>query len=368
MRYYTRFVLIISLVSFFSSGCAVQHGYMIQPEKIGYDNIVSIGGAEYVSLSQFCRSYGSEYFVDNISKVAEIRYGKYSVKIMPDSNISLINGSVRRFSPEATVKNNELYIPLSLAGYIEKEIFKYERRAVIPTVKGVTIKRIVIDPGHGGKDPGAVGRNGLREKDVVLDIAKRLKDELRKKENFDIVMTRTNDEFISLHRRSEIANQANADLFISVHANASRSRNVKGFEVYYLSNATDDTARAIAAVENQALSFENNSYNNENPTVWDMKLQEFRNESKELAAIICNKASSRLCVENRGIKSARFYVLKGARMPSVLIEVGFISNKEEESNLLSSSYRQQVAQAIAEGVLMYKKKFEKTEGFTKGIE
>jgi len=359
-------VVIVSFISILSSGCAFNQGHVAY-SGAGYKGVSAFRGLAYVPVQDFCERYNFECSIDTISKVAEIRHGGTSVKVLPDSNVALINGYTKKFSPRTKIKDDEVQIPASLVKYLERTVFK--KAIEIPPTKIPTIKRIVIDPGHGGKDPGAMGRKGLREKDVVLDVAKRLKNELLKRGNFKVIMTRKKDKFISLGGRSRIANSAKADLFISVHANASRSRRVKGFEVYYLSNATNDMARAIAAAENEALAFENNVDSGQpsqiDPTVWDMKLQEFRDESKELARFICDTSSRRLGVKNRGIKSARFYVLKGTHMPSVLIEVGFISNREEESNLRSSSYRQKVAKGIAEGILVYKKKFEKTKGFTK---
>lgn len=335
-----------------------------------YEYTAMFGGVRYVSLREFCDTHGFNYNVDKISHIAEIKFNTNTAKIMPDSNISLVNDSVKRFSHQAKLKDDLIYIPPSLAKYLE-DVFK--KRLEIPYVKKITIGKIVIDPGHGGKDPGAIGRSyGLREKNIVLDISEKLKEELARLSNFEITLTRESDKFISLWKRSEIANKIGADLFISIHANASRSRGPEGFEVYYLSKATDDSARAIAAAENEVIVFEDNSDSHKphylNATVWDMALTENRAESQELAGFICKSAKKVLRIKDRGVKSAGFYVLKGTRMPAILVEVGFISNKEEEWKLRSSEYRREIAKALAEGILAYKDRYERTEGFTKNID
>lgn len=333
-----------------------------------YRHTATFRGMQYVSLSEFCSIHNLNYTIDSTSNIAEIRGNGNVIKIMADSNISLINGSVKRFSPQPKLKDDMIYIPPSFTKYLE-EAFRIKR---VPHARRYIIKKIVIDPGHGGKDPGAIGRYcGLREKDIVLDVSKKLKDQLKKIDDFEITLTRNEDNFISLWKRSAIANNLKADLFISIHANASRSRTPKGFEAYYLSNATDDSARAIAAAENEAIAFENNSASEKpdylNATVWEMTLDENRTESEELARFICKTAGKTLGAKNRGVKSARFYVLKGTHMPAVLIEIGFISNREEEYKLRDSSYRRKIAEAIAEGILAYKNEYERTEGFTKNV-
>jgi len=361
-----RILLSLSLSSILLTGCATKGAYLTGT----YTDTMRFSGVRYVSLNNFCYANNLNCDIDAITKISTITDGTKTVKIMPDSDISLIDGYKKTFSHEVRAKGDLIYIPPSLASYLEATVFKI--RPEVRIVSPYTIRKIVIDAGHGGKDPGAVGRYyKVKEKDVVLDIAKELKKELKKKGNFDIVMTRETDTFISLWKRSDIANKNKADLFISIHANASRSTRPKGFEVYYLSDATDDSARALAAAENEVIAFETNSSDNKpdylNPTVWDMTLSENRDESIELAKFICNSAKKDLGVRDRGAKSARFYVLKGTMMPAVLVEVGFLSNKQEEWKLRKSSYRKEAAKAIAKGILAYKNKYERTKGFTTGV-
>ena len=229
------------------------------------------------------------------------------------------------------------------------------------------IRTIVIDPGHGGKDPGAIGVGGVKEKDVVLDIGKQLKKRLERA-GLEVSLTRDRDVFLSLKERSLIANNKEADFFISIHANAFQKSRTSGFEVYYLSEAIHDSARAVVAAENAALKFEQ-SQDFSKPlkaTLWDILYTEHRTESIELAGSICRAVERKgLNRNNRGVKGANFCVLRGARMPAVLVEVGFISNPLDASRLKLRSYRQGLTEAIAEGVLSYKRRYEATNGFTK---
>jgi N-acetylmuramoyl-L-alanine amidase len=223
-------------------------------------------------------------------------------------------------------------------------------------------KRIVVDPGHGGHDPGAVGPRNLYEKDVVLDVALKLKKILAQDQDFEVFLTRETDVFIPLEQRTAIANSKNADLFISIHANASTRRDAKGIETYLLSWATNEEAMKVAAREN-AISLKKMKKMNEGRDVLDIMLSDLRREDKreeslKLATFVqqnmisgLNKSYSHIV--DHGVKQALFYVLFGAQMPSVLVEVSFISNPLEEKLLAKDSYRVELAQSIASGVNKY---------------
>ncbi|MDP3804360.1 MAG: N-acetylmuramoyl-L-alanine amidase, partial [Candidatus Omnitrophota bacterium] len=235
--------------------------------------------------------------------------------------------------------------------------------------KEFTIKTIIIDPGHGGKDPGAIsGRFRIKEKGLTLAISKKLKNILER-HGIKVIMTRDDDTFIPLPKRSAIANKSGADLFVSVHINASRTRSMRGFECYYLSEATDDNARAIEAFENSSLKLSDNAMAEHSTkldkALWDMMLTENRRESAELAGRICGSVEKSMITRNRGIRTARFYVLKRTRIPSVLVEVGYISNRIEEMKFKEPGYLDRVAEALAKGILTNKSEYEKTEGFTR---
>jgi len=219
-------------------------------------------------------------------------------------------------------------------------------------------RRIVIDPGHGGHDPGAVGLSGLYEKDVVLDIALKLKEILSENPLYEVFLTREKDIYIPLVERTAIANKKKADLFLSIHANASPQRNAKGVETYLLNWTDNDEANRVAARENKISLKKMQEMNRQMDVLGgilgDLERQMKRDESVNLANQIQNSMITTLDGrENLGVKWAMFFVLFGARMPSVLVEVSFISNPEEEKLLSDVSFRYQIAQAIADGLNRY---------------
>jgi N-acetylmuramoyl-L-alanine amidase len=223
-------------------------------------------------------------------------------------------------------------------------------------------RRIVIDPGHGGHDPGAIGPDGLYEKDVVLDIALRLRKILAADPSNEVFLTRDRDVFIPLEERTAIANRKNADLFVSIHANASPRRHTRGIETYLLNWTDDEEANRVAARENQISLKQMKEMNRKMDVVDviknDLLRENKRDESIKLANYIQRRMVSGLADDQRserdlGVKQALFYVLFGARMPSVLVEVSFISNPVEEHLLSQDSYRTEIAKAIAEGLDTY---------------
>jgi len=220
---------------------------------------------------------------------------------------------------------------------------------------GLGIQRIVIDPGHGGKDPGCVGKSGLREKKIVLDVAARLKKILESKENIEVIMTRESDIFLDPESRTVVANQKQADLFISIHANANRSTKLSGIESFYLNFSQDPSVIETAAREN-ATSTKNIS---EMKDIIEKIVQNSKIvESKELAESIQNSLVKNLSqtysnVKSLGVKGGPFWVLIGGQMPSVLVEISHLSNPTEEKRLNSPQYRQRVAQGIYEGIVEY---------------
>jgi N-acetylmuramoyl-L-alanine amidase len=222
---------------------------------------------------------------------------------------------------------------------------------------GLKIGRIVIDPGHGGHDTGTIGPGGLMEKNLVLDIAKELKRLLEEHLGAEVVLTREDDVFIPLEQRTAIANQHQADLFVSIHANSSSTRNISGVETYYLDFARTAAEREIAARENAASS--QNIRDLEELIKRIMQADKSR-ESRELAATIQKKLFSdaqRLfsTPHNRGVRRAPFVVLIGANMPSVLAEVAFISNPKDEKLLQKPDARLRLAQSLFSGIEGYMK-------------
>ncbi len=222
------------------------------------------------------------------------------------------------------------------------------------------IKTIVIDPGHGGKDPGAIGRGGLREKDVALDIALRLEKLMKANCNCRVLLTRSADVFIPLEERTAFANTNDADLFISIHANSNKKRNVSGVETYFLSPARSKEEGYVAAQENMMNQESDDEDTNDLAFIlYDMQSTDKINESSRMAAMVQQALVKGLKPRHRphdhGVKQAMFYVLHGARMPSVLVETSFISNANEEKLLRSATYRQEIAEGIADGVADYRR-------------
>ena len=230
---------------------------------------------------------------------------------------------------------------------------------IIPKEKEIVqnAKVIVLDAGHGGHDPGAVGPRGTKEKDINLAIVLQLEKVFKKDKNYKVILTRDDDTFIPLVERANIANKNKADLFISVHCNANLNRNASGFEVYFLSeHASDQEAISTETLENSVVALEDKA--DEKKTVlqnmlWSMVVNEYINESSELSSFISAEASGRLKVPNRGLKQANFYVLRGTQMPSVLVETSYISNYTEESKLNTGSFQKSAADSIYEGVKKY---------------
>jgi N-acetylmuramoyl-L-alanine amidase len=239
----------------------------------------------------------------------------------------------------------------------------YGKEAVsVPAVTSQKKKRIVIDPGHGGHDPGAVGPNKLYEKDVVLDIALKLRKILSEDPNVEIFMTREKDVFIPLEERTAIANSKNADLFVSVHANASPRKAAKGIETYFLNWTNDEEAMKVAARENHISLKKMKKMSDERDVLeiikGDLSRDNKRDESLKLANHIQLSMVNKLNkdynhIVDLGVKQALFYVLLGAQMSSVLVEVSFISNPLEEKLLSKEEYRGELASSIASGITSY---------------
>ena len=235
-----------------------------------------------------------------------------------------------------------------------------------------TYHTVIVDPGHGGRDSGAIGPTGLKEKDVVLDIGRRLADLLRNKLNMKVIMTRPSDRFVPLDERARIALRNEGTLFVSIHTNASPRKKAQGTETFFLSEAKTEDAMRVAQRENASLQYQEPGRlaASENfQVVEDIRLgmlsNQFLKESQDLAAVIQSELSRTLQTKNRGVKQAGFYVMMGteATMPGVLVEVAFISNPYEEKLLKRTSFRKKAASAIFEGIKTFKMQKEQGMGY-----
>jgi len=236
-----------------------------------------------------------------------------------------------------------------------KPIEKAEKPSKRSQFKPGKIRRIVVDPGHGGHDPGAMSPTGTKEKDIVLQIGLKLSQKIREELGIDVVMTRSTDVFIELQERTAIANKVGADLFVSIHANASLSRLANGIETYYLNLAKTEKAAQLAAKENgtslekvsvlQAVLFD---------LMANYKLNDSAHLADEVQKALFKKAQTGYpAVKNLGVKQGPFYVLVGATMPSILVETAFVSNERDEQKLKDPQYQDLTADGILAGIKGY---------------
>ena len=354
------------------AGCAAQAPYLKLDPSLNKDTRV-FNDVSYVPLPKLCDVYGIDCKWDSFVRTAVlVKNGR--IILRAGSDRILVNDSEKKLSSPVVFSNSVVYVPESFVRNILALIMAARPAQIAAAVPArrptgrYSIRTIVLDAGHGGKDAGAVGiRLRIKERDLTLSIAKKVKNILEDN-GIKVVMTRDSDVFIPLPERSRIANSSGADLFVSIHVNASRSRSLNGFECYYLSEATDDNARALEAFENATLKTgEGAALQHSNAldkTLWDMTLTENRRESAQLAGSICKSVENSLITRNRGTRTARFYVLKYTRIPAVLVETGYISNKFEELKFRDESYADRMADVIAKGILSYRDEYERTEGFT----
>jgi N-acetylmuramoyl-L-alanine amidase len=369
--YKNKYLIII--LSLLLAGCASQ-SVSLKMDPALQREVISLNNTPYIPLTRICDVYGLNWKWDPYVKTATIeRKGK--IVLMEGSRKILVNGSEVELDRPILQSQGAVYVPASfiksgLARIVES-LYVAKPQAQAPpetTNKKFTIRSVILDPGHGGKDSGAVGvRLHLKERSLTLAVAKKLRDELSS-QGINVSMTRDTDVFIPLPKRTEIANRTGVDLFISVHINASRTRLLNGFECYYLSEATDDNARATEALENSSLQLGDTAVKAHSSGVdkalWDLKLTENRRESAMLASYICKSVEANMEIKNRGIRTARFFVLKGTRMPAVLLEMGYISNIAEERRMNEGAYWDRMVDAVTKGIVRYKSEYERTEGFT----
>jgi N-acetylmuramoyl-L-alanine amidase len=234
---------------------------------------------------------------------------------------------------------------------------------------GLSARRIVIDAGHGGHDPGSIGAAGYQEKDLVLDVALRLEKLVRSELGAEVVMTRGTDVFIPLEERTAIANAKGADLFLSIHANASRNRKARGIETYFLNFARNAHAEEVAARENSISPATLKDLGNLVKAITtNSKIDESRDFAHSVQeAMIESLAPEGHATYNRGVHTAPFYVLIGASMPSILAEIAFVSNPEEERLLRTAERRQAIARSLLDGVRAYLFALNRTQPVARGL-
>lgn len=253
-------------------------------------------------------------------------------------------------------------VVINAEGYKKKKLADrdWPVPGIVPSLAqqlGLGIRRIVIDPGHGGKDPGAIAKDGLQEKDVVLKVATRLAMELQRNLGCEVVLTRSRDVFIPLEERTAIANTSKGDLFVSVHVNAAPSAEARGVETYILNLTTDEDAMRLAAFENATSASRMSDLQD---ILSDLLNNSKIEESTKLARHVQHRMVRGMKLKDLGVKPAPFYVLIGAQMPSILSEISFLSNPAEARLLRRDSYLTAMASQIAAGVTDYVRNVEQT--------
>lgn len=306
-----------------------------------------------------------------IFKLSEINKDKISINYdedtrlvfieIPNSKLKIKNNILNNFiedmegssySESMSVEQvgEDIIISLILRPSVAHKIIKKDNELILNLKANVIRPLIVIDPGHGGKDPGAV-RGNVREKDIVIAVSKFLRDELI--DNYDVLMTRDGDYFITLHERPNMGNKKRAKLFISIHANASASKAANGVEVFYFSKKSSKYAERIASFENSFGDMFGENSSDIAQISGELMYNKNQEKSIELAKIICRNISSNVDFRNGGAHGANFAVLRGFDGPSVLVELGFITNPVEVKRLTNPTIQKSMAEQIAKSVNEY---------------
>ena len=343
--------------------------------------INTIQNKNLFSVNDFIEITNSKKFINNKTQKAVFYVDNKKIKISNQITFIEIEDNLFQLSSEVVNENGVYYLPTeSFFGIIQNlsdsPSIKYTNNEIrftsIFADKKIVkenvdlrserekweFKTIVIDAGHGGKDPGAVGYRGTKEKDIALDVAKRLEKKLSKNMNVKIIMTRDEDVFLRLSERTKIANESNGNLFISIHTNAAEDRRASGFETFLIGPNKNEAAVRVAARENAVLELEGTTgkkLTNEDLIQATIAQSAFASKSEQFASMVQKEIKKRVQSRDRGVKQAGFYVLMGASMPNVLVELGFISNPSEEKKLRSPQYRDQLATALYRAVEQYQK-------------
>ena len=351
----------------------------------------------YFSIIEFCDSKGYKYIHYEDKAKVGILFNDYKMTFSTNSSFVQVDQETVHLLNNMIIVDDNFYLPANsfnnLSKYYYVPTVSYNKQkntfSIIPFINDnvVTnderqdtiiydiysdnalntnkwsINTIVIDAGHGGKDPGAIGYHNIKEKNIVLDIANEVGNFINKNlPDINVIYTRQDDIFLGLKNRTNIANKNKGQIFISIHANSSSAKSARGFEIYLLQPNSIDEAIDVAIRENASIAFEGNQeqYKIENKIIAGLSQISFLQESEKLAIFIQNGIKKELPkTRNRGIKQAGFHVLIGASMPNLLIEVGFLTNKSEAKLLNKSSYRKQMARGIYNGIDAYIEYYQK---------
>ncbi len=365
--------------------------------------IIGVNNKKYVSMNDLTNTLNIQNSFDIITGRGKL-FSKGAVAVYQvDFSVMLINNKLIKTQYPVIRKNGEVLFPLDFSEKIIDELYpnrtliqkenfiflseksgsdgtrakqiikpnKDEKpKEIIPPVAADKISFLIVDPGHGGKDPGAIGKGGIKEKRITLKLASYLQEYLKTKlKTVKVHSTRNTDKFVDLSKRTETANKMlkknENGLFVSIHVNASILPGISGFETYFLSqNPSNEEARATAALENNVIILEENSgrkkYNDVEHVEAIMLTTQIQKESASLANFI-QKYLDKTVYESKskGVKKADFFVLRDALMPAALVEVGYISNPKELKKLTETGYQKKIAKGIGDGIIQFIKEYNK---------
>lgn len=311
---------------------------------------------------------------DQISQVVSLRTDDKEATTLIDSNLVLLNEEQITLDEPLRLRHGRIIVTDEFRRKVISELKKGaptfvdkvqtvltpKPKPVEPVITGNfrvrKLREVILDAGHGGKDPGAIGYSRSQEKEIVMDITRRLK-RILEDYGIKVHMTRNDDSFISLQDRSAFASRTKADAFVSIHANASKTRSVQGVEVFSLRHLTPVEMNDIKRVKNRRILMDHLAASRTDPNIEvlvdEMMFAHKQGESYQLAARIGQDMARTLKIRHRGTKTAGFYVLRNTLIPAVLVEVGFLTNPKEERQLKSSRYREKVAHSIANSLIDY---------------
>ncbi len=329
----------------------------VQPAKL----------SEYVSLSEVQAAFKLTVTADPVSQIHRVRGPKVNAVICPGMTRFVMNGSYQEFDIPVVYLNGELVVPRDFASILRRQapppVERQKKNSLPVTVveslpEEFTPRTIVLDVGHGGKDPGATGPTGQREKEVALDVALKLRRLLQIK-GHTVYMTRAEDKFLELEQRTDYVRTIQPHLFLSIHANAAENTTVTGIETFYGEKPMSLGSGVSVGPKVGDLNKRTNE-KKQRPTKWtrdlvyDIYFQEFHTESQRLAYCVQNALMEAIPMEkNRGVKQRRFFVVRWSQSPSALVELGFLSNAATERKMKTAEYRAHLAKALYEGLLDY---------------
>jgi N-acetylmuramoyl-L-alanine amidase len=300
------------------------------------------GAAGFMPIDDFCRRHNLEYSFDTIDDIVRIYSGDIETRLLLNSQVGYFNGNIFYLQRQPFYVQGNIMLPADLEDFI----FLRQQAMVSAPFNAQTI---VLDAGHGGQDPGATSPWGVREKDITLRVVKYLEAELKKR-GYKVVLTRGYDKFLTLDERVDVARRYHGDLFISIHCNATHSRAMNGTEIYFLtSGRVDSTDRSVKLARTTGLWPSQHNYTTK-AILWDLLLTKNYSLSVEAAHIFYHTFRD-LGFKVKPPKEANYHVLRNAYVPAVLVETGYLTNREEERLLRKPQYERQIAEAVASSVV-----------------